>query len=209
MSVIGAPPASGRFPHAPLPPLPPPPRLPAALDYAALHHDGQLRKGTNIPYLAHLLGVCALVLDYGGDEEQAIAGLLHDVIEDCGEQHRAIVRATFGARVADIVEGCTDGVPDSEGRKAPWRERKAAYLAHLRDAPRDTLLVSACDKLHNARAIAADVRGVGADVFTRFKAGRGGTLWYYGALLDVFSARMGERDPLVVELRAAVGDMRG
>jgi (p)ppGpp synthase/HD superfamily hydrolase len=185
------------------------PRLPAALDYAALHHDGQLRKGTYIPYLAHLLGVCALVLDYGGDEDQAIAGLLHDVIEDCGEQHRDSVRATFGDRVADIVEGCTDGVPDSEGVKAPWRQRKAAYLAHLRDAPRDTLLVSACDKLHNARAIAADVRAIGADVFTRFKAGREGTLWYYAALLDVFGARMGEAAPLVVELRAAVEDMRG
>jgi GTP pyrophosphokinase len=185
------------------------PRLHTALDYAALHHDGQRRKGTNIPYLAHLLGVCALVLDYGGDEDQAIAGLLHDMIEDCGGQHRAIVRATFGARVADIVEGCIDGVPDGEGRKAPWRERKEAYLTHLRDAAPDTLLVSACDKLHNARAIAADVRSIGADVFTRFKAERDGTLWYYGALLDVFGARMGERDPLVVELRAAVGDMRG
>jgi GTP pyrophosphokinase len=185
------------------------PRLPAALDYAALHHDGQRRKGTNIPYLAHLLGACALVLDYGGDEDQAIAGLLHDVIEDCGEQHRAVVRATFGDRVADMVEGCTDGVPDSEGVKAPWRERKEAYLAHLRDASADTLLVSACDKLHNARAIAADVRGIGADVFTRFKAGRDGTLWYYGALLDVFGARMGQGAPLVVELRAAVAEMRG
>jgi (p)ppGpp synthase/HD superfamily hydrolase len=119
------------------------------------------------------------------------------------------VRATFGARVADIVEGCTDGVPDSEGRKPPWRARKEAYLTHLRDAPRDTLLVSACDKLHNARAIAADVRSIGADVFTRFKAGRDGTLWYYAQLLDVFGARLGETDPLVVELRAAVGDMRG
>jgi (p)ppGpp synthase/HD superfamily hydrolase len=185
------------------------PRLHTALDYVALHHDGQLRKGTNIPYLAHLLGVCALVLEYGGDEDQAIAGLLHDVIEDCGEQHRAVVRATFGARVADIVEGCADGVPDSEDRKTPWRERKAAYLTDLRDAPRDTLLVSACDKLHNARAIAADVRSIGADVFTRFKAGRDGTLWYYAALLDVFGARMGEGDPLVVELRAAGGYMRG
>ncbi len=132
--------------------------------------------------------VCALVLEYGGDDDQAIAGLLHDVIEDCGEQHRAVVRATFGDRVADIVEGCTDGVPDSEGVKAPWRQRKAAYLAHLRDAPPDTLLVSACDKLHNARAIAADVRSIGDEVFTRFKAGREGTLWYYGALLDVFGA---------------------
>ena len=152
------------------------PRLHIALDYVAEHHDGQLRKGTNIPYLARLLGVCALVLEYGGDEDQAIAGLLHDVIEDCGEQHRAIVRRTFGARVADIVEGCTDGVPDREGEKAPWRERKEAYLHHLRDAPRDTLLVSACDKLHNARAIAGDLRSVGRDVFRRFKAGRDGTL---------------------------------
>ena len=119
------------------------------------------------------------------------------------------MRATFGDRVADIVEGCTDGVPDSEGVKAPWRERKAAYLAHLRDAPADILLVSACDKLHNARAIAADVRGVGADVFTRFKAGRDGALRSHGALLDVFGARMGQGAPLVVELRAAVADMRG
>jgi hypothetical protein len=112
------------------------------------------------------------------------------------------VRATFGPRVADIVEGCTDGVPDSEGVKAPWRERKAAYLAHLRDAPPDTLLVSACDKLHNARAIAADV-------FTRFKAGRDGALRSHGALLDVLGALMGQGAPLVVELRAAVADMRG
>jgi hypothetical protein len=119
------------------------------------------------------------------------------------------VRATFGDRVADIFEGGADDIPDSDGVKAPWRARKEAYLSHLRAAPPDTLLVSACDKLHNARAIAADVRSISAAVFTRFKAGRDGTLWYYGALLDVFGARMGDAHPLVVELRAAVADMRG
>jgi GTP pyrophosphokinase len=183
------------------------PRLHAALDYVAEHHNGQLRKGTGIPYLAHLMGVCALVLEYGGDEDQAIAGLLHDVIEDCGEEHRAAVRRLFGDRVADIVEGCTDGVPDAAGQKPPWKQRKEAYLHHLRDAARDTLLVSACDKLYNARAIAGDVRSIGRAVFDRFSAKRDETLWYYGALLDVFSARMGERDPLVMELRESVRAM--
>jgi GTP pyrophosphokinase len=175
-----------------------------ALDYAATAHDGQFRKGTAIPYLAHLLGVCALVVEHGGDEDQAIAGLLHDVIEDCGEAHRAAIRRRFGDRVADIVEGCTDGVPDATGEKAPWRERKAAYLRHLRDAPRDTLFVSICDKLYNARAIAGDLRALGHDVFDRFNGGRDGTLWYYSQLLDAFTARLGEADPVVAELRAAV-----
>jgi len=117
------------------------------------------------------------VLEFGGDEEQAIAGLLHDVVEDCGEQHRLAVRRQFGERVADIVEGCTDGTPDDTGAKAPWHERKETYIRHLRDAPLDTVLVSACDKLYNARAIAADVRSIGLAVFDRFNAGRDGTLW--------------------------------
>ena len=179
------------------------------MDYVAEAHNGQLRKGSATPYLAHLLGVASLVLEYGGDEDQAIAGLMHDVVEDCGEAHRAKVRAGFGDRVADIVEGCTDGVPDAAGEKAPWRERKEAYLAHLKHAPEDTLLVSACDKLHNARTIAADVRTVGEEVFDRFKAGRDGTLWYYAALLEIFAARMGVESGLVLELKAAVRGMRG
>jgi (p)ppGpp synthase/HD superfamily hydrolase len=185
------------------------PRLHEALDYVAEAHNGQLRKGSATPYLAHLLGVASLVLEYGGDEEQAIAGLMHDVIEDCGEPHRAEVRARFGDRVANIVEGCTDGVPDATGQKAPWGERKEAYLSHLKDAPDDTLLVSACDKLHNARAIAADVRSIGEEVFDRFKAGREGTLWYYDELLNIFAGRMGAESPLVLELNAAVAGMRG
>jgi (p)ppGpp synthase/HD superfamily hydrolase len=184
------------------------PRLHEALDYAAEAHNGQLRKGTPNPYLGHLIGVCSLVLDYGGDEDQAIAGLLHDVIEDCGLEHADRLRNLFGDRVADIVLGCTDGAPDEAGEKAPWRERKEAYLTHLTDADPDTLLVSACDKLHNARAIVADVRAIGPDVFSRFKAGREGTLWYYGRLADVFAERLGDRHPLVLELGATVGAMQ-
>ena len=185
------------------------PRLHEALDYVAEAHNGQLRKGSATPYLAHLLGVASLVLEYGGDQDQAIAGLMHDVIEDCGEAHRARVRALFGDRVADIVEGCTDGVPDAAGEKPPWRARKEAYIAHLAHAPMDTLLVSGCDKLHNARAIAADRRLIGEVVFDRFKAGREGTLWYYDQLLEIFASRMGAESGLVLELTAAVGGMRG
>ena len=147
------------------------------------------------------------MLEYGGDEDQAIAGLLHDVIEDCGEEHREAVRRLFGDRVADIVEGCTDGVSDGDGKKPPWQERKEAYIHHLWHAPPDTLLVSACDKLYNARAIAGDVRSIGVGVFGRFNAGRDGTLWYYRQLRDVFIERLGEAAPLVLELRAAVTDM--
>jgi (p)ppGpp synthase/HD superfamily hydrolase len=132
---------------------------------------------------------------------------LHDVIEDCGLEHGDRLRAMFGARVANIVEGCTDGAPDEAGEKAPWRDRKEAYLAHLADAHPDTLLVSACDKLHNARAIVADVRALGPDVFSRFKAGREGTLWYYGRLAETFAERLGPQHPLVLELSATVGEM--
>lgn len=183
------------------------PRLHEALDYAADAHNGQLRKGTPNPYLGHLIGVCSLVLDYGGDEDQAIAGLLHDVVEDCGLAHLERIRAAFGSRVAAMVEGCTDGSPDEAGVKAPWRERKEAYLAHLVQAHADTLLVSACDKLHNARAIVADLRAVGPDVFSRFKAGREGTLWYYHQLAGIFAARLGAAHPLVLELTATVRAM--
>jgi len=183
------------------------PRLHEALDYAAEAHNGQLRKGTPNPYLGHLIGVCSLVLDYGGDEDQAIAGLLHDVIEDCGPEHADRLRTLFGARVAEIVEGCTDGVPDEAGEKPPWRERKEAYLSHLADAHPDTLLVSACDKLHNARSIIADVRANGPEVFSRFTAGREGTLWYYRRLAETFAERLGAQHPLAMELTASADAM--
>lgn len=184
------------------------PKLHAALDYAAEAHQHQTRKGTNIAYLSHLMGVASLVIEHGGDETQAIAALLHDVIEDCGAEHEPAVRKRFGDRVAGIVLACTDGVPDETGQKPPWRERKEAYLRHLKtEVSDDALLVSACDKLHNARAIAADA-AVGHDVFDRFTAGRAGTLWYYQSLLAIYEERMGPSASLPIELRWAIERMK-
>lgn len=182
------------------------PRLHAALDYAADAHKTQVRKGSSIPYLSHLLGVSSLVLEYGGDEDQAIAGLLHDVLEDCGVEHAGAIREQFGERVLSIVEACTDGTPDATGQKAPWRERKQAYLEHLVTVAKEALLVSACDKLHNARAIAGD-QASGQDVFARFTGGRDGTLWYYQSLLGIFEGRLGGDAPLAIELRWTIGRM--
>jgi (p)ppGpp synthase/HD superfamily hydrolase len=181
-------------------------RLASAMSYAALIHGTQKRKGTAIPYVSHLMSVSALVMEYGGDEDQAIAGLLHDALEDCGAQHERVIRENWGGRVATIVRDCTDGVPDEKGEKANWHDRKKAYLEHLRSVDGDTLLVSACDKLHNARAIVADLRA-GNYVFSRFKAGRDGTLWYYAELVKVFSSLSGAHVPVVRELSLAVGEM--
>ena len=171
-------------------------RFTQAVDYAREAHASQTRKGTSVPYIAHLLGVASLVLEYGGDEDQAIAALLHDAIEDQGEHHEAIIRRQFGDRVADIVLACTDGTQSSkaaavtlEDKRADWQQRKRRYLAHLSEAAGDALLVSACDKLHNALAILAGLRdpAIGAAVFDRFTEKRDGTLWYYREIARVFS----------------------
>jgi GTP pyrophosphokinase len=178
-------------------------RLSEAATFALSIHATQTRKGTSIPYISHLLGVAGLVLEHGGDEDQAIAGLLHDAIEDQGVHQEAVIQAKFGSRVAAIVRGCTDAdtVP-----KPPWRARKEAYIAHLEHAGADVLLVSCADKLHNARAICTDLRTIGVAVFDRFNAGREGTLWYYGALAVAFQTLLG--GPLAVELAVAVSEMR-
>ncbi|MGN6121211.1 MAG: HD domain-containing protein [Rhodanobacter sp.] len=173
-------------------------RFSRAVDYARIAHAAQCRKGSNIPYLYHLLGVASLVIEFGGNEDQAIAGLLHDTIEDGGAAHAATIRAQFGDAVADIVKDCTDGTAegkashtDAEAKRRDWIERKLAYLAHLKTAPDQTLLVSACDKLHNARAIVQDLEDpdVGTRVFDRFTGGRAGTLGYYHSLAEIFAAR--------------------
>ena len=158
-------------------------RLSQAAAYAMTIHAHQVRKVANTPYVGHLLSVAGLVLEHGGDEDQAIAGLLHDAIEDCGAKHEAIISDRFGPRVARIVRACTDA---DSFPKPPWRARKEAYLRHLETADRDALLVSCCDKLHNARTIVTDLRTHGDAMFERFTAGREGTLWYYGALADAF-----------------------
>ncbi len=179
------------------------PRFHRAFSFAAKLHSGQARKASSIPYLAHLMGVSSLVLEAGGDEEMAIAALLHDVVEDCGgEAMLEEVRKRFGARVAKIVDGCTDAyaIP-----KPPWRQRKEDYLEHLKSADDETRLVSAADKLNNVRSILSDYRAVGELVWERFNGGRQGTLWYYRALLDEFLARPLNR--ITCDLELAVEEL--
>ena len=180
-----------------------------ALEVAAVMFATTRRKKTKIPYVAHLLGVCAIVLEHGGSENEAIAALLHDTLEDITptKQARRTVRA-FGDDVYGIVEGCTDGTPNRKGKKAPWRERKEAYVAALEHEPGPVLLVSAADKLHNARAIVADLLATGDTVWKRFNAPKDDILWYYGAAVDAFRANPAHHAALVDELDRVVLEMR-
>jgi (p)ppGpp synthase/HD superfamily hydrolase len=137
------------------------------------------------------MGVASLVLEAGGDEDLAIAALLHDVVEDCGGVPMLKeVRRRFGKRVAKIVDGCTDAYAEP---KPPWRERKETYIRRLKTEDADTRLVSAADKLNNVRSILSDYRAIGESVWSRFNGGREGTLWYYRTLLDVFLEHKGNR----------------
>ncbi len=175
-----------------------------AVEFAAAAHGLQLRKGTTIPYIAHPLSVSALVIEHQGDEDEAIAGLLHDVPEDQGGVPMLEeIRARFGPRVAKIVEGCTDTF---ETAKPPWAERKRKYVAHLACADRSTCLVSAADKLHNARAIHRDLLVHGDAVWRRFNASPEELAWYYGALVPALRARLSGTAgaPLVDALERAV-----
>jgi (p)ppGpp synthase/HD superfamily hydrolase len=178
------------------------PRFLRAFAFAAEKHKRQTRKASTIPYIAHLMGVTSLVLEFGGDEDLAIAALLHDVVEDCGgEPMRKEVRRRFGRRVAKIVDGCTDA---STIPKPPWLERKETYIRHLKDADADTRLVSAADKLNNVRSIIADYREIGEAVWTRFNGGREGTLWYYRTLLNEFQRKPNR---LIREFSLAVAEL--
>lgn len=180
------------------------PRYTQALLLAAAAHEGQRRKGTGIPYITHPVAVAGLVARYGGDEDQQIAGLLHDVLEDAGPAWRPAIDE-FGPRVLAIVEACTDGTPDpATGRKAPWQARNAAYLAHLAKTPEDALLVSACDKLHNAESILLDLTETGPGVFDRFSASREQTLWYYRELARLFTERHAAPAPALARTVAAI-----
>ena len=179
------------------------PRFLRAFSFAADKHAGQTRKASTIPYIAHLMGVASLVLEFGGDEDLAIAALLHDVVEDCGGAPMLKeVQRRFGSRVAKIVDGCTDS--DSYP-KPPWRERKEAYIGHLKNADADTRLVSAADKLNNVRSILSDYREVREAIWLRFNGGREGTLWYYRALLKEFLRSKPNR--LIRELELVVGEL--
>ncbi len=178
-------------------------RFEEALIWTVRLHGQQTRKGAGTPYLAHLLAVASLVLEHGATEDEAIAALLHDAIEDQGgAATREQIRQRFGPTVERIVVECSDAetIP-----KPPWRERKEAYIAHIANASPSARLVSLADKLHNARSILADYRLIGDALWARFTGGREGTLWYYRSLADVF--RTVHPHPLADELARVVAEI--
>lgn len=189
-------------------------RFTDAFAYALAVHGKMKRKGTEIPYMAHLMGVTSLVLQYGGTEDEAIGALLHDAVED-GEGHAQLedIRARFGEEVARIVDGCSDSF---EKPKKPWLERKEAYIKRVPGEPASAILVSVADKIHNVGAIIADYRTVGDALWARFnpEAGKTGTVWYYRSLVTAYRATsasaphtraVDDLDRLVSELEALVG----
>lgn len=191
------------------------PRFADAVAYAARLHDGQRRKATAVPYLSHLLAVASLVLEDGGDEDEAIAALLHDALEDqAARTSPEEIGRRFGATVARIVLGCSE---TTGGPRPPWHERKRAGIEHLATAEPDVVRVSLGDKLHNARALVSDYRRLGEGLWDRFNAGRDAQLWYYRSLATVLARRSDspmadELTRLVAELERlveATGDPRG
>ncbi len=183
-------------------------RFEKALVYAARLHKDQTRKGSGVPYVTHLLAVAAIVGENDGTEDEVIAALLHDAPEDRGGRERLEdIRELFGDGVAEIVAGCTDTY---EEPKPAWRQRKEAYVARVATAPASVRLVSAADKLHNARSILADLRVLGDGLWKRFTGGREGTLWYYRALTDAYAAAgtnavVGELDLAVRKMESLAG----
>jgi GTP pyrophosphokinase len=178
-------------------------RFADALTFATRLHASQIRKGSGVPYVAHLLGVASIVLEHGANEDEAIAALLHDAIEDQGgAATREEIRHRFGDTVTEIVDGCTDS---DTTPKPPWRQRKEAYISHIPKASASVLLVSAADKLYNARSILNDYRLLEDAVWQRFQGGKEGTLWYYRAIVDAF--RCTGSTPLVEELERVVSEL--
>jgi (p)ppGpp synthase/HD superfamily hydrolase len=164
-------------------------RFDHALLFAAEVHREQDRKKSGIPYISHLLGVTSIVLDYGGDEEMGIAALLHDAVEDHGGRPMLkVIEQLFGARVAKIVDGCTDSYAEDPKKKESWERRKFRYLRRVRHEDAETRFVSAADKLYNVRAVLRDLRYDGEIVFTRFSAPKVKTLWYYRSLVREYRA---------------------
>ena len=171
-----------------------------ALQYATIIHGGQRRKHSDVPYMAHLLGVASIALEYGADETEAIAAVLHDAVEEAGGTDRlADILMRFGETVAEIVDGCTDTKAQP---KPPWRARKAAYIAHLPHATASVRLVSAADKLYNARLLLKDLRLNGNGAWNQTKGGKEGTLWYLRCLVQAY--KTAGINPLVEEFERAV-----
>jgi (p)ppGpp synthase/HD superfamily hydrolase len=187
------------------------PQFEKALIYATRNHGGKLRKKSRIPYIAHVLGVAAIAMEYGANETEAIGALLHDAVEDCGGARRLRdIERKFGRKIARIVEGCTD---TDQIPKPPWRERKENYIAHLKRVSASTRLVSAADKLHNARAILHNLRQEGDPLWSRFNGGKEGALWYYRSLVSAFREHgsnelIEELDRVVTEIEEFASENR-
>lgn len=181
-------------------------RFADAASYAASLHATQVRKGSRIPYISHPFAVASIVLEHGGDEDQAIAGLLHDGPEDCGGQPVLDeIERRYGSRVARLVAALSDTMEDP---KPPWRQRKEAYISHLRaEVGDDVMVVSMADKLHNARSIVRDHAEVGEALWQRFTGRKEGTLWYYASLVQVFEERNAQPKSLRDELARTVARM--
>lgn len=180
-----------------------------AMKYATEWHKDQVRKSTDITYICHPFGVAALVLEAGGDEDQAIGGLLHDVAEDCGGELRlAEIKELFGDRVEKIVRGCSDSLVANDADKADWKIRKQTHIDHLKEADADILLVTAADKTHNARAIATDLQATGEGMWERFNSDKNQIHWYYNEVYQVLETG-GVTSQLLKPLHSAILVMRG
>ena len=183
-------------------------RFQKAMAYATELHKDQTRKSTAITYICHPFGVASLVLEAGGDEDQAIAALLHDIPEDCGGEPRLKeISEMFGSRVEKIVRSCSDSLVEDPEEKAPWKERKEVHINHLNDADLDTLTVTAADKAHNARSIATDLQNQGPSLWNRFNADRENIIWYYESVYTVLQAK-GVSVALLTPLRSAIDVMQ-
>lgn len=186
-------------------------RISAAFALAALVHEKQKRKSTDIPYISHPMAVAAQVSVWGGSEDQFIAALLHDVVEDGGAQYMPVIDEHFGKHVLDLVMACSDAAPQRGQPKGAWIERKEKYIANLRSAADEVLLISAADKWHNLASILADAKQLGETVFDRFirqdferTDKKKMVLWYYKELLAVYRER---NVPVVVELENLLSEI--
>lgn len=188
-------------------------RFDRAVSYARVLHGSDVRKGTTIPYLSHVLQVAAITLELGGNETEAVAALLHDAAEDAGgEAVLSVIESEFGAEVAMIVRENSDSITASKESKAPWRERKEAYVSSVSRKSKSACLVSLADKIHNLRSLRSDERDHGPAHRSRFNASWEDSRWYYASLLEAFSARLIDFPSLqrgVDELRTAFGDVFG
>ena len=183
-------------------------RFHRAMAYATELHKDQTRKSTTITYISHPFGVASLVLEANGDEDQAIAALLHDIPEDCGGEPRLReIAEMFGPRIEKIVRGCSDSLVEDPEEKAPWRERKEVHIDHLNEADMDTLIVTAADKAHNARSIATNLQNQGPSLWNRFNANRDDIIWYYESVYSVLHKRKVDA-ALLTSIRNAIDVMR-